>query len=170
MSDYDIGERIHEGSRSLVYRGRRRSDGLPVVLKQLRERYPSPAQLAAFAREFDVTAAAAGDGVIGLHELHPTAGLVIEDLGARSLAAVLRDRRFSVAEVLRVAIQVADALARVHRLNIVHRDINPSNVVIVERTTSVRLIDFGISQVLTRETTRPSRARRGTCPPSRPGA
>src|SRR5687768_5646463 len=112
-ADYALGEIIFDGTRSLVFRAQRRADGRPVIVKRLRERHPSPAQIAAFAREFDITSAAAGEGVIGVHELHAEAGIVLEDFGARSLAMILRERRLGVDEALRVAIQVADALARV---------------------------------------------------------
>jgi len=153
IEEYDVGAKVFDGSHSTVSRARRRSDGAPVILKQLRERRPSIAQLAAVAREFDVTLAASGDGVVRVHELHPELGLVLEDFGARSLSMILRDRRLSLEETLRVILQIADALARVHRLDIVHRDVNPSNIVLNETTGVARLIDFGIAQVLTRETT-----------------
>jgi len=150
-ADYEALERIFDGTNSMVSRGRRRSDGAPVILKQLRERHPTPAQLAAFEREFDVTSSAAGAGVIAVYELHRELGLVVEDYGARSLAMILRERRLTLEETLRVAIQVADALSRIHRKNIVHRDVNPSNIVLNEATGVAKLIDFGIAQVLTRE-------------------
>ena len=47
--------------------------------------------------------------------------------------------------------QIADALARIHRLDIVHKDVNPSNIVLNEETGVAKLIDFGTSQVLSRE-------------------
>mgnify|MGYP003377012231 CR=1 FL=1 len=43
---YDLGEKLHEGMRSVVYRGRRRSDGLAVIVKGLRGEHPSRDDLA----------------------------------------------------------------------------------------------------------------------------
>ena len=152
-SSYDVGERVFEGARSSVFRARRRADGMPVILKRLRDPHPTPALLAALAREVDITAAVAGEGVIAVLEHSAEDGLVVEDFGARSLAMILRERRFGLSEALRLGVQIADALARVHHLDVVHRDVNPSNIVLNEATGVARLIDFGIAQVLTRETT-----------------
>jgi predicted ATPase/signal transduction histidine kinase len=150
-ADYEVEARVFDGLNSTVSRGRRRSDGARVMLKQLRGRQPTEAQLAAFQREFDITSAAAGDGIIKVYDLDRDVGLVLEDFGARSLATILHERCFTVEEVLDIGAQVAEALARIHRLDIVHRDVNPSNIVLCEATGVVRLIDLGIAQVLTRE-------------------
>jgi serine/threonine protein kinase len=51
--------------------------------------------------------------------------------------------------VMRIAIQVADALAAVHEAGIIHRDLKPGNILLVERRGSpdfVKLVDFGISK------------------------
>ncbi|MBI4815563.1 MAG: AAA family ATPase [Deltaproteobacteria bacterium] len=152
------GELIFEGRHSRVYRTRR-TDGQTVLLKHLRDLYPPPALVSRFRREFEITRHAAGEGVIGAHEFMEESGAVaiaVEDFGARSLDAVLRERRLKIHEVLEVAIQVAGALSRIHALDIVHKDINPSNIVMHEATGRAKLIDFGISQVLSREIAEPT--------------
>jgi tetratricopeptide (TPR) repeat protein len=49
-------------------------------------------------------------------------------------------------EALRIAGQVADAMARAHEAGIVHRDLKPSNVMVDERG-SVRIVDFGLAKL-----------------------
>ncbi|MGE0495341.1 MAG: diguanylate cyclase [Vulcanimicrobiota bacterium] len=145
-------ECIFEGRASRVYRAIDEA-GRKVVVKQLRELYPGPASLARFAREFEITRGAAGPNVIEAYEMRVedgTASLVLEDFGASSLAHHLRQCRFEIPEILRIGIQVAEGLDHLHRLSIVHRDINPANLVWNSRSEQVKIIDFGISQVLGR--------------------
>ncbi len=52
-----------------------------------------------------------------------------------------------------ISVQITEILNQVHNLNIIHKDINPSNIVFNPKTGQVKLIDFGISTVLSRENT-----------------
>jgi len=154
MAIYELGECVFEGSTSRIYRATQEPGGTPVLVKRLRELYPSPAAIAGFRRELEITKSVAGEGVIGAHELlveGATVGIVVEDYGARSLAALAREARFDLETVLRIGIQVAEALGRVHRKRVVHKDVNPANIVWNAETGVAKLIDFGISQVLSRE-------------------
>jgi serine/threonine-protein kinase len=75
-----------------------------------------------------------------------------------SLREVLgRGRRLSVADTLRVACHLLDALAHAHQFGIVHRDVKPENVIISPDRGAV-LLDFGIARAfattISREITR----------------
>lgn len=52
---YQILAQLHESENSYVYRARRNADGLPVVLKLLRESYPPLERVAWFRREYEIT-------------------------------------------------------------------------------------------------------------------
>jgi serine/threonine protein kinase len=82
---YDLGEKLHEGMRSVVYRGRRRSDGLAVIVKGLRGEHPSRDDLAQLKREYEITRSLDVADVIKVHALERDgAGLavLVEDCGA----------------------------------------------------------------------------------------
>ena len=73
--------------------------------------------------------------------------IVMEYAEGGSLAATLRrERPMRIARVLSIALDVADAMTRVHRLGILHRDIKPENVLLAS-DGSARLSDFGISHL-----------------------
>lgn len=69
----------------------------------------------------------------------------------------LRARKdpFSVAEALRVGVQVAGAVETAHRAGVLHRDIKPANILVTEYNRPA-LTDFGIAS-----TTGPPARRRG---------
>jgi len=126
---------------------------MPAIVKQLRGLYPSADVVARFHREFEITRSVAGPGVIDAYELNTHDGMisiVIEDFGAQALSSALTPRA-PLDQILDIGCQVADALARIHRHDVIHKDINPANIVLNAKSGEVKLIDFGISQVLSRE-------------------
>ena len=79
---------------------------------------------------------------------------IMELLEGPTLAEVIAAGRLSPRQALHVARQLADALAAVHARGVSHRDVNPSNVMVVApldadfgSTPSVKLLDFGIAKV-----------------------
>ncbi len=57
----------------------------------------------------------------------------------------------SVSDFLPLAIQIADALGQIHTTNIIHKDINPANIVWNKATNQLKIIDFSIASRLPRE-------------------
>jgi predicted ATPase/signal transduction histidine kinase/tRNA A-37 threonylcarbamoyl transferase component Bud32 len=154
LSEYDIGDRIHQSSRSLVYRARRQRDGVPVVIKIQQTEHPSPDELARFRREYEVGLALRVEGVVkpyGLARYKNRLALVMEDLGGESLRARAAARPLGVEEILGVAVQVARTLGQIHQRRVIHKDVNPANIIVHPETGVAKLIDFGIATTLTRE-------------------
>jgi serine/threonine-protein kinase len=103
-----------------------------------------------FLREARVLARFTHSGIVRVYEVfedHGTAYLVMELLGGCPLIEVLkaRNRPFTEDEVLDVAGRVAAALRPVHAAGVLHRDLNPSNVMLTEHGRVV-LIDFGLAR------------------------
>ncbi|WP_373547751.1 AAA family ATPase [Chamaesiphon sp.] len=155
ISGYQAIEKIYESTNSLVYRGQRVEDGRSVILKTLKQAYPSPKQIAWFKREYTITKNLQVEGVVNVYDLENEQNcwvIVLADFGGESLARLMHDgRQFTVAEFLNIAIQIVEILGRVHQCQIIHKDINPSNIVFNPTTGQIELIDFGISTFLSRE-------------------
>ncbi|MCY1020391.1 trifunctional serine/threonine-protein kinase/ATP-binding protein/sensor histidine kinase [Pyxidicoccus sp. MSG2] len=152
---YALSEKIHESPRSLVYRGRRQADGVPVIVKMLRTERPGPEEAARFKREYEIGRSLDRESAVTPHafERSPTRlAIVMEDSGAIALKSFLTRTRLGLEEVLVLASRLAGALAGVHQRNIIHKDINPANIVIHPERRDVKLIDFGIAAALSRET------------------
>lgn len=153
--DYVVDEEVFESARSRVYRAHRAGcSNERVILKVLNQTYPSPETIAWFKREFELLRELRLEGVISAKELRnegDTWLMVVEDFGGISLDRVLKGRRLPLEVSLSLGAQAARALAGVHTAGVVHRDVNPANLVLNLGTSELKLIDFGISTRLDRE-------------------
>jgi len=110
-----------------------------------------------FLREASVLAHFSHPGIVRVFEVfeeNDTAYLVMELLAGRTLADVVGGSGvpFAEAEVLDLAVRCARALTVVHEAGILHRDLNPTNVMVTSGGRVV-LIDFGLAQAYTAEHT-----------------
>ncbi|MCV6585670.1 MAG: AAA family ATPase [Marinibacterium sp.] len=145
---FRLSDRIYKSDNSIVFRATRDHDGMPVVLKILKNDFPSMEDLARYRREYDIVDDLDHIGVVTPYELRrhdKTLLMVLEDFGGMSVARLLRDRPMSIDETLDAAIQVVQTLDHVHGANVIHKDLSPQNIVVNPATGEVKLIDFGIS-------------------------
>ena len=101
--------------------------------------------------------------------------LVLEDFGGEPLTWLM-DTPMETGNFLRLAIQIAAAVGKVHQRGLVHKDIKPANILVNRTNGSVRLTGFGFASRRPRERQSPGLAQvdrrhtRRTWHPSRPGA
>ncbi|MDF5730601.1 MAG: AAA family ATPase [Rhizonema sp. PD38] len=154
LPDITIVSQIYESANTLVYRGILKKNQQPLVLKLLKEDYPTPAELYRYQQEYQITRSLNLEGTIKAYELRKyknTQVILLEDFGASSLKILLESCDFSLAEFLHIAIQITDILGQIHQNNIIHKDVNPSNIVLNPETGQLKIIDFGLSSILSNE-------------------
>ncbi|MEJ6480375.1 AAA family ATPase [Nostoc punctiforme UO1] len=167
---YGIGERIYTSTRTLVYRGWREADQTPVVIKLLKNSYPSVIELAQFRNQYSITKILNVPGVVRIYSLENCQNrpaLILEDFGGISLKEYTAFRKKGLGEIgnqenssslhpdvltefLQIAIALADILADLYHHEIIHKDIKPANILINPTTKQVKLIDFSIASLLPR--------------------
>jgi tRNA A-37 threonylcarbamoyl transferase component Bud32 len=153
-ADYQILAKIYESANSLVYRAILTTDNRSIILKILKENYPTPAELARYQQEYEITHSLNVDGVIkayGLQRHENSLVMLLEDFDALSLKSLLSQGQFNLADFLPIAIKITESLAAIHTANIIHKDINPANIVYNPQTGQLKIIDFGISTRLSQE-------------------
>jgi predicted ATPase/signal transduction histidine kinase len=154
FQDYRIDARIHEGSGCHVHRATRHADGLPVILKVLKPALPPPERIDRFRREYEALCAVEpphGVKALGFENDERHWVIVQEDLGAEALDRVLVRQLHTLEERIEIARLIVEALGHVHARGIIHKDINPSNIVWNQSTQRLALIDFEIATTLSRE-------------------
>ncbi|MEG4118181.1 AAA family ATPase [Microcoleus sp. N9_B4] len=146
---------LYESANSLVYRAIREVDNQPIILKLLKESYPTPQELVRYRTEYRITQELKEAGVVRVYDLQKYQNslvMFVEDFGGESLKIWMQQRSFTLEEFLQIAIATTEILGQIYRANIIHKDINPSNIVYNPQTKQLKIIDFGISTQLSRET------------------
>ncbi|MDZ7991410.1 MAG: AAA family ATPase [Nostoc sp. EfeVER01] len=168
---YKVSEELYNGSRTIVYRGYRETDSLPVVIKLLKNPYPSFSELLSFRNQYTIAKNLNSPLIVQTYNLEPyqnTYALVMEDFGGISLkdwglrsglAVSVAEWEWkigrnleSLMEFLEIAIALCNTLDILYRDRIIHKDIKPANILINPETKQVKLIDFSIASLLPRET------------------
>lgn len=152
---YRVLEKIYTGTRTLVYRGLRKQDQQPVVIKLMRNEYPSFNELVQFRNQYTIAKNLDIPGIVQPLSLETHGNgyaLVMEDFGGISLQEWMKQNIPSVEEFLDIAIQISLILEKLHRDRIIHKDIKPANILINPTTKQIKIIDFSIASLLPRET------------------
>ncbi|MBF0383538.1 MAG: AAA family ATPase [Magnetococcales bacterium] len=155
---YQAQDVIYSSEDTIIYRGSDRA-GKPAILKVLNNSHPDPEQLARFQLEYEMirkfdSGSDKDACVIKAYNLvkhHNSLIIVLEDINGHSLHSYLKDKILTVSEFLPLAILITKCLGQIHQHFIIHKDINPSNIIWNPQNGLVRIIDFGISTTLTKE-------------------
>ena len=150
-----IEREVGRGGVGIVYRARDETSGEAVALKVIALPGVDAREEARFRREGRVLAALSHPGIVRvvafghLDEGQPY--VAMEWLEGEDIAQRQRRAPLSLAACVRVAADVADALAAAHAAGIVHRDVKPSNVILAgsgpeaHGPFQVKLVDFGVA-------------------------
>jgi serine/threonine-protein kinase len=152
---YEILSLIGSGGMGEVYRARDTRLDRTVAIKILPETLAADPQFRErFDREARTISQLSHPHICTLYDVgkQPSASsgegisyLVMEHVDGETLAERLKRGPLPLYDALRIAIQIADALAAAHRRGVVHRDIKPANV-IVGNEDAVRVLDFGLAK------------------------
>jgi predicted ATPase/class 3 adenylate cyclase len=148
LAGYVLVRRIYEGAQTVVWRGMHLATRTQVILKVAAADPPPPAILARFRHEHRLASSLDVDGVIrvlALEKLGAGLALVEEDFGGVSLREVLAPGPLDTRRFLEIAVRVAGILARIHARDVVHKDLNPKNILVNRTTGVVKVIDFGLA-------------------------
>lgn len=145
LKDYQFGRQIYASATTQVFRAVRVKDGRRVVLKKAAQPYPDAAVLARYQNEYEILNYLDGRGAVrtfGLGEHQTAPVLVLEDRDMLTLDQWMAAGR-SLVEILEVGRELARASVSIHQAGVIHRDVNPKNILVDPKTLAVALIDFG---------------------------
>jgi len=150
LGPYEIESPLGAGGMGEVYRARDTRLERTVAVKVLNAQLVASTELRArFEREAKIISQLQHPNICVLHDVGnegPIDYLVMEFLQGESLADRLRKGPLASDEVLRIAIEIADALEKAHRAGVVHRDLKPGNVMLTK--SGAKLLDFGLAKPL----------------------
>ena len=154
IKDYEIIEKIYESANSLVFRATQKQNNQPIILKILKENYPVPSEINRYKQEYEITRSLNVDNIIKAYDLQRyenSLAIILEDFGGQSLKKIISQNQLTVQEFFTIGIKTIESLAEIHAANIIHKDINSSNIVYNLETKELKIIDFGVSSRLSQE-------------------
>jgi diguanylate cyclase (GGDEF)-like protein len=145
---------LAENTSVQSYRAQRSSDGLLCVIKCLKSPEPSPEELARLRREFEIIRQINTPEVIKAYELINTSdwhAIILEDFGGLPLSQAFSAQTLPLGAFLTLAIKITRALSQIHQHHFIHKDINPSNILLNPNSGMLKIIDFSIASGLSSE-------------------
>ncbi|KAA3663367.1 MAG: hypothetical protein DWQ04_10880 [Chloroflexi bacterium] len=149
---YALGPKIGQGAMGLVYRGQDVRGGDVVAIKMLDPTLiaDNPDMVSRFQREGEALRLLNHPNIVKMLAADEKDGrfyLIMEYVVGGDIRTLLKENSpLPLARILTIALDLADALTRVHRINILHRDLKPSNV-FLDEAGQLRLADFGLARI-----------------------
>ena len=150
IGHYQIVSRLGEGGMGVVYKAHDKNLGRSVALKVLPAgRVADPEHRRRLVQEARMASALNHPNIITVYEIashHGMDFIVMEYVAGKTLDELIPRKGLRTKEVLKYAIQIADALATAHAAGIIHRDLKPGNVMVSE-SGQVKVLDFGLAKL-----------------------
>jgi len=158
---YRLVEKLGAGGMGEVYRAEHVTIGKSFAIKVLLgEVAADNGMVARFHREAKALSLLSHRNIVSVADFGETDEgllyLATEFINGTSLSYEMRQRKFDVDRIIHILRQIGKALAHAHRRGLVHRDLKPDNVMLVQADDErdvVKILDFGIARVVDNEAT-----------------
>lgn len=147
---YRIEEKLGQGGMGVVYKATDTALQRPVALKMIKgKQAETEGGQARFMREARAASRLQHPCIVTIYQFGvegDTEFIAMEFVEGNSLRKLLHDGPLPLADLYRVAVQVAEGLAAAHEANVVHRDLKGDNIMVMPKG-AVKILDFGLAKL-----------------------
>lgn len=139
---------IYAGQNSIIYYQENKNFDTPILIKVLKEEYPSLKQIKQFYNEHDISQELTH--IPGIRQVYQKGkvesknALIMEYIPGNTVHEIWKEQK-DLKNFLLTAITIASVLGELHKHHIIHKDINSNNIIINPADKAVYIIDLGIS-------------------------
>lgn len=154
LGGYAISDFLYEGKHINVYRGKRKADQKPVIIKIVKSEFPNALQIEDLNHEFEILNKLKSPRIVkayGLEEIDNRLAIVLEDFDGQQLERALLEKKLDLKSALAIAIELAQGLGEIHHQHVIHKDVKPQNIIVDLDKKQIKYIDFSLSTQLSRE-------------------
>ncbi len=151
LGHYQVVEQLGAGRMGVVYKARDLHLDRFVALKVLpAEKVADAERKRRFTQEAKAASGLNHPNIIHIYDITADQGvdfIAMEYVEGKTLEQWINRRSLRLSDVLKYAVQIADALAKAHAAGIVHRDLKSSNVMVNDDGV-VKVLDFGLAKLM----------------------
>ncbi|MGE5627361.1 MAG: diguanylate cyclase domain-containing protein [Solirubrobacterales bacterium] len=155
MSDnYTNIKHIYTSRNSNIFTAVNKLTGKPVIFKTINESFVDEYGFAKLKNEYNILSKIKSEFVPEAIEYSKVCDdyyLVLEYCDGISLLNYMKEQKISSKEFLCIALQIVRGLSDIHKAGVIHKDINPANIIYNSKTGKISIIDFGLSTEFTYE-------------------
>jgi predicted ATPase/class 3 adenylate cyclase len=155
---YKISEQLQADSRFVLFRAKTVENGHGVILKVPRNPYPSQVALNKLKSEYTLLTRSSHPNILAAQQIEPfenSIALVLEDVEGAPLSQQFQHTPCTLDRFLSVAITLTDSIRYLHGNRIIHKNINPGNILLKPDNGVLKLTGFGLATELSREAIQP---------------
>ncbi|STX28828.1 regulatory protein (GGDEF domain) [Legionella beliardensis] len=155
ISGYTLQERMRNNHNIDTYYALRRKDSYKVLLKKPNNHNAPSENLAILQHEYNLLQKITAPTIIKAYDFIQNFSepvLILEGVEGQLLSLYLKEQQLSISDFLSLALQLVDIIEELHQLKIIHKEINPTNIIIDPNKLTLKLIDLSASTKLSDET------------------
>ncbi len=154
IPNYTTVQVIYQDGKAGCYRAYYNQDKTPVILKFFQVDYPTSTDIAQLKHEYQITHDLDVVGIIKPYKLEiysHNIALLFADFTCQNLRQYIQEGKLEILDFLQIAIRLSEILNEIHEHNIIHKKINPDNILIEPTTQQIKITNFSVASQLLRE-------------------
>lgn len=154
LSEYKIIQELQSNLDTAIYQARRQKDRRLVIIKFLVIDEPSLENITKFKQEYEITKNLDIAGLlipIALESEGNKLILTYENFDGIFLSDFIRNRAINLSGYLMIFLQLVVALEKLHKNHIIHKDIQPQNILINPNSQQIRITNLSTASLLSKE-------------------
>ncbi|WP_250655648.1 EAL domain-containing protein [Alkalimarinus coralli] len=150
----EISELLSRHGETCAWRAYDLNHDQPIIIKSAQSETPPLFLMERLRHEYEIGRHFKHPHIIayrGLLQHHHRLAIVTEDFNGKPLAECIPEQGFPIGTFLDIALQIVKALIEIHAQQVIHKDLNPYNIVYNPQKRLAKIIDFGMASKLSQE-------------------